>query len=126
VNVHHDQVWVVLASQVEPHPAPDGLDEPHAGAVDQNPLPLSGRIAAVADVFDALTHYRPYKRAWPVEAAVAEITRGRGSQLDPGVVDAFLGISEKAAVDLGRGSVTTATEVTSSAPQRSRRRVSSR
>jgi putative two-component system response regulator len=89
-------------------------------------IPLSGRITAVADVFDALTHDRPYKRAWPVEAAVAEITRGRGQQFDPDVVDAFLGISEEAAVDLGRGSVTTATGVTSSAPQRSRRRVGSR
>ncbi len=89
-------------------------------------IPLSGRITAVADVFDALTHDRPYKRAWPVEAAVAEITRGRGQQFDPGVVDAFLGISEEAAVDLGRGSVTTSTGVTSSAPQRSRKRVGSR
>ncbi|HEY6679292.1 MAG TPA: hypothetical protein VI411_10385, partial [Actinomycetota bacterium] len=41
---------------------------------------------------------------------MAEITRGRGQQFDPGVVDAFLGISEEEAVDLGRGSVTTATE----------------
>jgi putative two-component system response regulator len=88
-------------------------------------IPLSGRITTVADVFDALTHDRPYKRAWPVDAAVAEITRGRGRQFDPGVVDAFLGISEEAAVDLEGGS-TTATEVTSSAPLRSRRRVGSR
>jgi putative two-component system response regulator len=88
-------------------------------------IPLSGRITTVADVFDALTHDRPYKRAWPVDAAVAEIRRGRGRQFDPGVVDAFLGISEEAAVDLEGGS-TTATEVTSSAPLRSRRRVGSR
>ena len=54
-------------------------------------------------MFDALTHDRPYKRAWPVEAAVAEIARGRGQQFDPDVVDAFLGISEEAPVDLGRG-----------------------
>jgi HD-GYP domain-containing protein (c-di-GMP phosphodiesterase class II) len=40
-------------------------------------------------------------RAWPVEAAVAETRRGRGHQFDPDVVDAFLGISEEAAADLG-------------------------
>src|SRR6266545_3519253 len=67
-------------------------------------IPLSGRITAVADVFDALTHDRPYKRAWPVEAAIAEIESGRGSRFDPEVVEAFLSVSEEAALDLGRGS----------------------
>jgi putative two-component system response regulator len=52
-------------------------------------IPLAGRIAAVADVFDALTHERPYKPAWPVREAVAEIARQRGRQFDPTVVDAF-------------------------------------
>jgi response regulator RpfG family c-di-GMP phosphodiesterase len=52
-------------------------------------IPLAGRIAAVADVFDALTHERPYKSAWPVREAVAEIIRQRGRQFDPRVVDAF-------------------------------------
>jgi len=52
-------------------------------------IPLFGRIVAVADVFDALTHERPYKAAWPVEEAVAEIGRLRGIQFDPRVVDAF-------------------------------------
>jgi putative two-component system response regulator len=52
-------------------------------------IPLAGRIVAVASVFDALTHERPYKQAWPVEEAVAEIVSQRGRQFDPGVVDAF-------------------------------------
>jgi PAS domain S-box-containing protein/putative nucleotidyltransferase with HDIG domain len=52
-------------------------------------IPLCARIVAVADVFDALTHKRPYKQAWPVEEAVAEIRRLRGVQFDPQVVDAF-------------------------------------
>jgi putative two-component system response regulator len=52
-------------------------------------IPLAGRIAAVADVFDALTHERPYKPAWPVREAVAEILRQRRRQFDPRVVDAF-------------------------------------
>jgi putative two-component system response regulator len=53
-------------------------------------IPLSGRIVALADVFDALTHERPYKRAWPVEQALAELCRLRGTQFDPDVLDAFL------------------------------------
>ena len=57
-------------------------------------IPLSGRIVTVADVFDALTHDRPYKHAWPVERAVTEITAQRGHQFDPEVVDAFLGLLE--------------------------------
>ena len=53
-------------------------------------IPLVGRIVAVADVFDALTAERPYKRAWNVDEAVSEIVRGTGSHFDPKVVDAFL------------------------------------
>jgi len=52
-------------------------------------IPLAARIVALVDVFDALTHQRPYKRAWPVDDAVAEIHRLRGTQFDPLVVDAF-------------------------------------
>ena len=55
-------------------------------------IPLLGRIVAVADVFDALTHERPYKRAWPTEQAIARIARGAGSQFDPRVVEAFLAL----------------------------------
>jgi hypothetical protein len=50
---------------------------------------MQARIVGVADVFDALTHERPYKSAWPVDMAVDEITKNRGSQFDPLVVDAF-------------------------------------
>lgn len=55
-------------------------------------IPLTGRIAAVCDVFDALTHRRPYKEAWPVEEAIAEIERSRGSHFDPAVADALLAV----------------------------------
>ena len=61
-------------------------------AVDAIPLP--GRIVAVADVFDALTQKRPYKSAWPIADAIAEIDRQRGKQFDPAIVDAFLRIVE--------------------------------
>jgi putative two-component system response regulator len=57
-------------------------------------IPLVGRIVAVADVFDALTHDRPYKLAWSVEDAIAEIGRGAGTQFDPRVVTAFLALRD--------------------------------
>jgi putative two-component system response regulator len=52
-------------------------------------IPIAGRITAVADVFDALTHERPYKPAWDVRRAVTEITTQAGRQFDPDVVAAF-------------------------------------
>lgn len=52
-------------------------------------IPLVGRIVAIADVFDALTSSRPYKAAWPINKAVAEIKRGAGSHFDPELVDCF-------------------------------------
>jgi putative two-component system response regulator len=59
-----------------------------------NAIPLAGRIVAVVDVFDALTQKRPYKAAWPVGEAIAEIDRQRSKQFDPALVDAFLRIIE--------------------------------
>ena len=65
----------------------DGNGYPNGLRGDE--IPASGQIVAVADVFDALTHDRPYKDAWPLEAAVGEIHRLRGTQFAPRVVDAF-------------------------------------
>ena len=48
----------------------------------------------MADVFDALTHKRPYKNAWPTADALAEIRRLSGSKFDPHVVDVFLEMME--------------------------------
>ncbi len=55
-------------------------------------IPLPGRIVAIVDVFDALTHVRPYKKAWPVDEAIVEITAQRGKHFDPEVADAFLAL----------------------------------
>jgi PAS domain S-box-containing protein/putative nucleotidyltransferase with HDIG domain len=63
-------------------------------------IPLVGRIVAVADVFDALTHERPYMPAWPVNQAIARVRRAAGSQFDPRVVDAFLAAYEDAQVTI--------------------------
>ncbi len=52
-------------------------------------IPIEGRIAAVIDVFDALTHERPYKAAWPIADALAEICKCAGAHFDPRVVAAF-------------------------------------
>ncbi|MBJ7329630.1 MAG: response regulator [Solirubrobacteraceae bacterium] len=65
----------------------DGRGYPHGLAGPD--IPLAGRIVAVADVFDALTHDRPYKRAWPLEAAHDEIRAQSGAQFDPAAVQAF-------------------------------------
>jgi putative two-component system response regulator len=52
-------------------------------------IPLPGRAVAVADVFDALTHPRPYKPAWTPDAALDEIQRQAGRQFDPEIARAF-------------------------------------
>ncbi len=52
-------------------------------------IAIAGRIAALADVFDALTSERPYKKAWTVEAAWDLIKENRGKHFDPDLVDIF-------------------------------------
>lgn len=66
----------------------DGAGYPNGLAAET--IPLVGRLVAVADVFDALIHDRPYKPAWPVADAVTEIGRDAGRQFDPEVVTAFI------------------------------------
>jgi putative two-component system response regulator len=55
-------------------------------------IPLAGRITAIADVFDALTHDRPYKPAWELDRALNEIAAQAGRQFDPRLVEAFASI----------------------------------
>ena len=54
--------------------------------------PRIARIVTVVDVFDGLTHSRPYRGSWPVEDAIAYIRNGSGTAFDPAVVKAFLRI----------------------------------
>ncbi len=69
------------------HERMDGLGYPRglAGAA----IALGARIIAVADSWDAMTSDRPYRKALDIEVALAELLRGRGTQWDPHVVDAF-------------------------------------
>jgi putative two-component system response regulator len=73
------------------HECWDGTGYPRG--LQQEEIPLCGRIVAVADVFDALTHTRVYKSAWRLNDAVEEIKHQRGKKFDPAVVDAFLAIA---------------------------------
>jgi putative two-component system response regulator len=70
----------------------NGKGYPHA--IKGEEIPLVGRICAVADVFDALSSARPYKRAWTFEETMAEITLLKGIHFDPKLVEAFLDISK--------------------------------
>lgn len=66
----------------------DGSGYPNGLAGED--IPLDARVVAIADVFDALTSERPYKRAWPVEEAVALIRRESGKHFDPQAATALL------------------------------------
>lgn len=74
---HHHEWW-------------DGTGYP--GSQSRTGIPLAARISALADVFDALTHARPYKSAWTVDSALTEILSLRGRQFDPELTDMFLAL----------------------------------
>jgi putative two-component system response regulator len=78
-----------IASEValSHHEKWDGTGYPRG--LSAREIPLTGRIVALADVFDALTHRRPYKEAWPVETAAEEVFRSAGTHFDPDIVAAF-------------------------------------
>lgn len=68
----------------------DGTGYPRG--LRQEAIPLAGRIAALADVFDALCSRRPYKEPFPVERALAIIRAEAGKHFDPVVAEAFLAV----------------------------------
>ena len=68
----------------------DGTGYP-SGLAGEN-IPIAARITALADVFDALAHKRPYKEAWPVDSTLTEIMSLKGRQFDPKLTDLFLGL----------------------------------
>ncbi len=68
----------------------DGSGYPYG--LSQEAIPLVGRIVALADVFDALTSTRPYKKAWTTEASVEYIQANSGKHFDPDLVKTFMEI----------------------------------
>jgi HD-GYP domain-containing protein (c-di-GMP phosphodiesterase class II) len=65
-------------------------------------IPLSARIMAVADVFDALTSPRVYKPAFPLDKALSIIEEGKGTQFDPKCVEVFMENLPEVKVILGK------------------------
>ena len=66
----------------------DGSGYPNGLEGDQ--IPLVGRVVAIADVFDALTSERPYKKAWSVDDAIGLLEAEAGKHFDPDLVPLFV------------------------------------
>jgi len=90
-----EQSFLTLASQIalNHHEHWDGTGYPNGLSGEE--IPLSARIEAIADVYDALTTERPYKHAWSHERAMNTIKEGRGRHFDPILVDTLVEIEEK-------------------------------
>lgn len=82
----HQSELMSMASQIAlaHHEKWDGSGYP--GGLRGEEIPLEARVVAVCDVFDALTTARPYKKAWPVEEAIAYIDDNSGKHFDPELV----------------------------------------
>lgn len=71
----------------------DGAGYPHG--LSGTDIPLEGRIAAAADVFDALTYDRDYRPAWSVNTTISWMQSERAKHFDPRVLDAFIGSTDE-------------------------------
>ncbi len=58
-------------------------------------IPIHARIVALADVFDALTHGRPFSQPWSMDRAIEEIQRRKGTQFDPELTEVFIALIER-------------------------------
>jgi putative nucleotidyltransferase with HDIG domain len=84
------QIQDIIPGVMHHHERYDGKGYP-AGLAGQN-IPLMGRIICLADCFDAMTSTRTYRKALPLEAALADIRRCSGTQFDPSLTESFLRI----------------------------------
>ena len=86
----HNSELMILARDIAltHHEKWDGTGYPYGLKKDK--IPICGRIAALADVFDALTSRRPYKSPYPIGKSVEIIKKGKGSHFEPKLVDLFL------------------------------------
>jgi HD-GYP domain-containing protein (c-di-GMP phosphodiesterase class II) len=80
--------WPSEAMVYQHHERLDGSGYPEGLVGDE--ISLEARVLAVADVVEAMASHRPYRPARGLDAALAEISRGRGTQYDAGAVDACL------------------------------------
>jgi len=92
-NVEGEEMKLSRTIALQHHERYDGKGYPRQMAGEE--ISLEGRIVAVADVYDALTSKRSYKNAWTEEDAYNEIIKGRGTQFDPKVVDAFVSAHDR-------------------------------
>ncbi|QPJ66181.1 MAG: response regulator [Candidatus Nitrohelix vancouverensis] len=84
---------VISAAQciaLQHHEKWDGSGYPNG--LKEEDISVDARIVAVCDVFDALTSIRPYKKAWPLDDALAFIEKNRGTHFDPWALDKFVGV----------------------------------
>jgi len=83
-------VFLQIAAEIalSHHESWDGTGYPNQ--IKGNSIPLTARIVAIADVYDALRSKRPYKRAWDKEEALQEMINLRGQKFDPELLDLFL------------------------------------
>lgn len=88
---HHKSPLLIIARTIAltHHEKWDGSGYPNKLKGEE--IPVEGRIVALADVFDALTTVRPYKKAWSVEDAVNFIRRESGKHFDPHLAGTFIG-----------------------------------
>jgi len=86
IALHHHERW-------------DGTGYP--GRLAGLDIPVSARVVALADVFDALTMKRPYKEAWPLDKVVATIRESSGTHFEPAMVEAFLSVMEDICTVMG-------------------------
>jgi putative two-component system response regulator len=89
------QDYMKLAEEIAltHHERWDGTGYPQGLAGER--IPISGRIVAVADVFDALISERPYKPSLSTGESFAIIKSERGTHFDPDIIDAFIGIKQE-------------------------------
>jgi CHASE2 domain-containing sensor protein len=84
-------------------------------------IPVTGRICAIVDVFDALMSARTYKDAWTLDAALDELRDGRGTHFDPELLDEFIELAPSLLRDLtDRGLVAYAPRTSSQAKTEAR------
>ena len=96
-----DFPWPVLPVVKYHHEKWDGTGYP--SKLKGEEIPLTARVLAVADVYDALTSARPYRKAWCHAKAIAVITKDAGTHFDPAIVEAFLQVIDGVVAEMAVG-----------------------